>query len=149
MPSTGKNFKVLIVDDQKDARLLLKSILKEYICLESDTAKDAIKKVKENQDIKIVILDNLLPDFNGIMAMPKMKAINPTLKFIMVTVQENITLARNAIKLGAIDYIVKPYKRSEIKNAMGLAIDCIEAEEYQKFIFDKLEKYRQKFGEIE
>lgn len=106
-----KLIKILIVDDDKSVRYFLDLFLKKkgyqnVIAVESgQEALDIIKK----EDIKLVLLDVRMPGMDGIEVLRNIKQIRNETAVIMVTAFPDEEKAKEAIKEGAYDYIIKPF----------------------------------------
>jgi two-component system response regulator AtoC len=115
---------VLIVDDQKLIRNSLKSALHNegYRVFIAETGKEGLSIfIKENIDL--VLLDIRLPDANGIDVLKQIRAVNDDIIVIMMTGYGTIESAVTAMKLGAFDYINKPFKTKHISTIIKLALE--------------------------
>ncbi len=132
---------ILVVDDEEFIRLNLKRIFseEEYNVILEDTGKGAIDQIKNNK-IDIALLDINLPDINGLEVLKQIKEIQPGLLVIMITGYASVESAVNAIKLGAYDYIKKPFKADAIKLITRLAL---ETQTLKKTV-EELQKQTQK-----
>ncbi len=125
-----KKVKVLVVDDVEEIVRFLSRILESegYKVLSARNGKVAVEIVqKELPDA--VIMDIKMPIMNGIEAMKKMKSIIPLLPVIFITAFGEIDSAVHAIKLGAYNYVTKPFEQENIiitlKNALNeLRLKC-------------------------
>jgi len=109
--SGGIESKVLIVDDDKNVRDFLERFLKQkgYLSVQSvESGKEAIDIIGE-QDIKLVLLDIKLPGIDGIEVLRKIKEIKQDTGVIIITGFPEEATAKEALKLGAYDYIMKPF----------------------------------------
>ncbi len=115
---------ILVVDDEEFIRLNLKRIFSEenYNVLLENTGNGAIERIKSDK-IDIALLDINLPDINGLDVLKQIKEIQPDLLVIMITGYASVESAVNAIKLGAYDYIKKPFKADAIKLITRLALE--------------------------
>jgi len=106
---------VLVVDDNKDMQFTLSSILKEegYEPLTMGDGKRAIKEVKTKSP-DVVLLDIRLPGMDGMKILEEMRKIDKDLIVIMLTAYGDVKGAVKAMKLGAFDYITKPFDNEEI-----------------------------------
>ncbi len=115
--------KILIVDDDKDMRWNLSNILKAegYNVIAAGDGKKAITEV-ENHFPSMVFLDIRLPDMDGIQILERIKKIDKDIVIIMITAYGDVKGAVSAMKLGAFDYIVKPFDNEKltlvVKNAL-------------------------------
>ena len=106
-----KNVKFLIVDDDNDVREFLERFLKQkgYQQIQKvDSGEEAIK-VCEKEDINLVLLDIKLPDRDGISVLKEIKKMKKNIGVIMITGFPEEESAKEAMKLGAYDYIMKPF----------------------------------------
>jgi two-component system chemotaxis response regulator CheY len=109
--------KILVVDDASFMRNVLKDIIKSNgLASEIFEAADGIEGVKAFQKIKpdLVTMDVNMPRADGIQALRAILKIDPTAKVIMITSVEEKHIVQDAIKLGARDYVVKPFDRSNV-----------------------------------
>ncbi len=113
----GVASKILVVDDASFMRNVLKDIIKSNgLASEIFEAGDGIEGVKAFQKIKpdLVTMDVNMPRADGIQALRAILKIDPTAKVIMITSVEEKHIVQDAIKLGARDYVVKPFDRSNV-----------------------------------
>jgi len=113
----GVASKILIVDDASFMRSVLKDIIKSNgLASEIYEAGDGIEGVKTFLKIKpdLVTMDVNMPKADGIQALRAILKIDPTAKVIMISSVEEKHIVQDAIKLGARDYVVKPFDRSNV-----------------------------------
>jgi len=113
----GVASKILIVDDASFMRSVLKDIIKSNgLASEIFEASDGIEGVKSFLKIKpdLVTMDVNMPNADGIQALRAILKIDPTAKVIMISSVEEKHIVQDAIKLGARDYVVKPFDRSNV-----------------------------------
>ena len=104
---SARESKVLIVDDDKSVRNFLEKFLKQkgYQWVKSvDTGVEALDII-EKDVIKLVLLDIKLPIMDGMEVLRKIKEIRPDTDVIMITGFPEEATAKEALKLGAYDYI--------------------------------------------
>ena len=109
--------RILVVDDASFMRSVLKDIIKTNgLASEIFEAGDGIEGVKAYQKIKpdLVTMDVNMLKADGIQALRAILKINPQAKVIMITSVEEKHIVQDAIKLGARDYVVKPFDRSNV-----------------------------------
>jgi len=124
MSSVPQEKKILIIDDASFMRTVLKDIVKgNSLATEVIEAADGIEGVKAYQTHKpdLVTMDVNMPRADGIQALRAIMKIDPTAKVIMVTSIEQKQIVQDAMKIGARDYIVKPFDRSNV----GLVINKV------------------------
>lgn len=106
---------VLIVEDNKDMQFILSNILKDegYKVSIAEDGKRALKEI-ERCNYNLVLLDIRLPGMDGMQILDKMKEIDKDLSIIMLTAYGDVKGAVKAVKLGAFDYITKPFDNEEL-----------------------------------
>lgn len=107
---------VLIVDDEIECAELIKNYLskKGYIVDTALSTEEAMLKIKANQT-DVVLLDIRLPGMDGIIALKAIKDIDKSIIVIMTTAVQDDTIVKEAIKLGANGYLVKPFNISKLE----------------------------------
>lgn len=117
---------VLIIDDEADIRELVSDILKDegYTTKVAANAKEAIGQMEALHSLSAVILDIWLEgsEMDGIGILKKIKALHPTLPVIMISGHGNIETAVQTIRLGAYDFIEKPFKAEKLLILLERAI---------------------------
>lgn len=105
---------VLIVDDESSIRSGFSEILKDnYNILTAENGTIALEIISEVK-VDIVLLDILLPDIDGLDVLKKIKEINEEIEVIMVTGVKELDTVVKSMKLGAYDYINKPFNVDDI-----------------------------------
>ena len=106
--------KVLIVDDERGVRESIRMFLKgSYEVKTAANGTEAMACLIEMQP-DIVLLDLRMPDMSGIEVLKNIKSIDPTVEVIIVTAYATVDTARKALRLGAFDYITKPFNPQEL-----------------------------------
>ena len=109
---------ILICDDEEGIRESLKLILeKDYDLAFAESGDAAIEKMRSSP-ADIVILDIKMPKKDGLETLKELKNINPASKVIIATGYKSIDVAQEALRLGASDYIVKPFNRDNIRKVV-------------------------------
>ena len=117
--------RILIVDDASFMRTVLKDIIKSNgLASEIMEAADGVEGVKSFQKIQpdLVTMDVNMPRADGIQALRAILKINPNAKVVMVTAIEEKHVVQDAMKLGARDYVVKPFDRSNVPLVLNKVI---------------------------
>lgn len=111
--------KVLIVDDAKFMRVTLKNIIKDDFVVVGE-ASDGREAVKLYEELKpnIVTLDITMPNKDGIEALKEIKKIDPGAKVIMCSAMGQRKMVFKAVKNGAKDFLVKPFKKEDVKKKL-------------------------------
>jgi len=110
-----KTYKVFVIDDEQVIRNLFTRILtvKGHEVISVDNGKDALQKVME-QSFDIVFTDIVMPGSDGITTFKALRKLKPDLPIVIMTgfaVEDKI---EEAISLGAMDYLYKPFDNCEI-----------------------------------
>lgn len=117
---------LLIVDDEAGIRESLKWAFKEtYEVFLAAEGRQALRIVEEKVP-DLILLDILLPDINGLEILRQVKKQHKGLPVIMITATKTVKNAVEAMKLGADDYIVKPFDIDELKIIVQKAIKTQE-----------------------
>lgn len=133
----AKKFNLLIVDDEEPLRALLESELGESEEFAVDTAMDGGQAINQIQAkvYDVVLLDIRMPRVSGIEVLKFIQEYSPTTQVIILTNYADVKTAIETIKLGAYDFLAKPYDIDELFNTIHRAI-----ERKQLFIDNKLMK---------
>ncbi len=112
---SGKKKSVLIVDDEKVMRESLRDWLKDnYNVTVAETGEETIDLVKEH-DFDALIIDVRLTDKSGIDVLKEVKQLKPSINCITITAYPSVGLAVEAMKAGALEFMVKPFSPSQLE----------------------------------
>ncbi len=116
---------ILVIDDDDQLRKSFCKLLKEekYAVISAASGEAGIEIVKENV-LDLVILDMRLPGINGMETFKQIKKIDSKLPVIIVTAYGTTQIAIEATKMGAYDYVLKPFDVAEMLNLIQLAIEA-------------------------
>lgn len=125
---------IVIVDDDQEMQALLRDFFTAsgYSCTTFSSAKQALAELNTggalardsaNGDIDIIISDIKMPEMDGMEFVEKLKPVRPELPVILITAFGSIGSAIDAIRRGAYDYIVKPFKLAEMSVTVDRAVD--------------------------
>ncbi|MFT5726477.1 MAG: DNA-binding NtrC family response regulator [Desulforhopalus sp.] len=116
---------VLIVDDHEDLRYSLAKVVQKqgYRVTTAASGKHAIE-VLQSTVIDLVFLDIGLPDVNGIQLIPTIQEINNEVEIVILTGLNDAKTAVDALRAGALDYIVKPFDLLEFKSILNRIIQA-------------------------
>ncbi|MEA3490226.1 MAG: response regulator [Candidatus Omnitrophota bacterium] len=115
--------KILVIDDEIEICDLLEKFLtrKEYEVITATSAVEGIKKIKAEKP-DVVLLDIRMPEMNGVEAIKKIREIDKDIGIIMATAVMDEKIAQETVKLGAADYIVKPFDLDYLEKSLMLKI---------------------------
>ncbi|MDI6687574.1 MAG: sigma-54 dependent transcriptional regulator, partial [Desulfobacterales bacterium] len=133
---------ILVVDDERGIRQSFNMALKDkYHVLLAGTGEKAIDIFQKNT-IDLILLDILLPDIDGIDLLKKLKQTDPNTEIIMVTAVNDLQTAVRAIKLGAYEYIIKPFIVDDVLTVIGRALEKRRLVRQVVYLKNELERYQ-------
>jgi DNA-binding response OmpR family regulator len=114
---------VLIIDDEVAVNNNIRKILakKAYRVDQASSKEEALAKIQANS-YALVLLDLRIPGVNGLELLGAVKSAQPQARVIIVTGYASIETAKEAARMGAVDYLAKPFTPTEIRNAAERAI---------------------------
>ncbi|MDW7679717.1 MAG: sigma-54 dependent transcriptional regulator [bacterium] len=117
--------KILIVDDEEGVRYSFKRFLNDpiYRIVQAQNGKEALLKFNSD-NFDLIILDVRLPDLSGLEVLKKIKTLDPKMVVLIMTAYGTTEVAIEATKLGAYDYIIKPFSIPDIKKIIDEALYC-------------------------
>ncbi len=115
----GRPLRILVTDDSKLLRKKLRLELEKHGCevLEAENGKEAVMKTLQEKPDG-VFLDIVMPEVGGIEALRVLKEVSPDLPVIMLSSAGTPQKLMETLKLGALDFIQKPYTAVQIKKAL-------------------------------
>jgi DNA-binding response OmpR family regulator len=141
---------ILIVDDEKAVRDSLKELLvmEEYQVDEAGGGEEALELL-DDKDFDLVLLDIKMPGVDGIQVMQQMKKYHPETKSIILTGHGTLDTAIEAIRSGAQDYLLKPYKTDDILVSIGKALSAKAARQRKELLIEQLESSIDQLKDVE
>jgi len=120
---------IMVVDDDQGIIESFQALLEDsYSIITAKSGEEAMELLKKH-DIKLILLDIMMPGIDGIETLEKIKVIDRSIDVIMLTAVKEIRTAIKAMKLGAYDYVTKPFDIDEIK---ALVDKIFEKQEMEK-----------------
>ncbi|MBL4633042.1 MAG: sigma-54-dependent Fis family transcriptional regulator, partial [Kofleriaceae bacterium] len=109
---------VLVVDDKKNILRLMEKVLKlDAQVLTALNGADAIE-ILANNSIDVVLCDVRMPDMDGVAVLRECKKLCPNTQFILMTAYASVNTAIDALRLGALDYLTKPFEPEEARRVI-------------------------------
>jgi len=131
---------ILIVDDEIGARESLKMVFKEeYEVLLAKNAEESFRKLKECVP-DVILLDILLPDLDGLKVLERIKQEDPDATVIMITATRTVKTAVEAMKLGAYDYVTKPFDVDELRLIVNRALSNQALQKEVRYLREQIEE---------
>jgi DNA-binding NtrC family response regulator len=114
---------ILVVDDQQGSRESIKAVFsKTHKVSLAESAQEALKILSEKR-IDLILLDFMMPDKDGLSLLEEAKGLYPDLPIIMVSASSSVKPIVQAIRLGAHDYISKPFEVAELRRIVERALE--------------------------
>src|SRR5438876_10507161 len=133
---------ILVVDDEPGLRESFRLILDdEYEVIDVPDGAAALDVLRSSQ-VDLVLLDIRLPGMDGIEVLERIKAIDESVEVILVTAVKTVRTAVAAMKLGAFDYLTKPFEEDELLSLSRRALERRALEREVAFLRAELERKR-------
>ncbi len=117
---------VLICDDEEGIRESLKLILADFYNIRlSHNGLEAVELLKTFSP-DVMLLDIKMPKLHGLEILKQIKKVRPALPVIIVSGYQSVEIAQEAIKLGAADYIPKPFESKKVIQSVQLTLDSVK-----------------------
>jgi DNA-binding response OmpR family regulator len=118
---------ILVVDDEPELCDVLKKVLTKegYCVLIATSGHRGLSLLKKEKDIRLILLDLKMPAIDGLDLLKKMKKSWGRRKrpaVIILTAYGSLSSAREAMELGAVDYLTKPFDLKDVKRAVKEAL---------------------------
>jgi len=109
------NIRILVVDDDPYFLRGISRMLKSegYEVIEAPTGEDCLREMEEGKP-DLVFLDVMLPDTDGLTLIPKLRDMQPDISVIVMTAHRDIDIVIQALRLGAADFLKKPFELLEL-----------------------------------
>jgi putative two-component system response regulator len=115
--------RILIVDDEYEIRQLLLELLSEqFDCEGSSTAEEALEHLRKSQ-FELVISDITMPGMSGLDMIPHVKSVSPDTVVVMISGMQTVESAIGALRLGAFDYLMKPFDLRQVEAVVKRALE--------------------------
>lgn len=133
--------KILIVEDEPNMRKTLSSILQEeeYATLDTGKAKQGLE-ILSKENISLIISDIRMPEMDGLRFLRNLRETGYDIPVILITAYGSFDSAVEALRLGAYDYITKPFNPEAIVHTVKRALEHKKLEEENVFLKEELEK---------
>src|SRR5204863_1445453 len=137
----------LVVDDEESVRESFRLVLdQDYGVPDAPDGARALEIVRAHR-VDVVLLDIRLPEMDGIEVLERLKALDESVEVILVTAVKTVRTAVAAMKLGAFDYLTKPFEEDELLSLVRRALARRSLEREVVYLRSELER-RHDFDEI-
>lgn len=110
--------KILIIDDELMARYAVQQVLKDrYTIFTASGGREGLDFISQNP-VDLVVLDIKMPDMDGVSVLREIKKICPDTEVILLTAYAGVETAQSALRLGALDYLIKPFDKDDVINVI-------------------------------
>jgi two-component system, NtrC family, response regulator AtoC len=132
---------VLVVDDEPGVRASVKMVL-DGVCivLEASDGPAALEAVRSG-DVDVCLLDVRLPGMEGIEVLERLKRLDAGLEVVLVTAVRTVRTAVEAMKLGAYDYLTKPFAVEDLRSVVNRALERRALQREVRYLRDELARH--------
>jgi two-component system, NtrC family, response regulator AtoC len=111
---------ILVVDDEPGMLRYLRTMLEaeRYHVETASCAQEALQRLQRAPLPHLVLMDVVMPDMGGMQALEQAREMHPTLKVVMLSCLNDTRKAAQAVRLGALDYLSKPFEDRELETAI-------------------------------
>ena len=126
---SNSDINIVVVDDEEVVLSLVRDALEDD-GFTVDTAPDAFKalEIVENKRVDLIITDIRMPKMDGIEMVKRIRQTRPDVAIIFTTGYANLNSAKDALRQGASDYILKPFELKEIRHSVNKVVEKIKRE---------------------
>ncbi len=122
MPTTASP-RILIVDDEVEITEILADLLSDdYQCFRAGSAEQALSQLTQEQ-FHLVISDITMPGMSGLDMIPHVKELSPDTVVVMISGMQTVESAIGALRLGAFDYLMKPFDLRQVEAVVKRALE--------------------------
>jgi putative nucleotidyltransferase with HDIG domain len=115
--------RILIVDDEVEITEILADLLSEdYDCIRAGSAEEALTRLHEGE-FQLVISDITMPGMSGLDMIPHVKEFAPDTVVVMISGMQTVESAIGALRLGAFDYLMKPFDLRQVEAVVKRALE--------------------------
>jgi len=117
--------KILLVDDEPGMLRYIKTLLEvdDYKVETATTGEEALQRLEKGLHPDLVLLDVLMPGIDGLETLEKLRQKQPGLKVVMLSCVNDTKKVVQAMRLGAQDYLTKPFQKAELDKVLDLCLD--------------------------
>ena len=115
--------RILIVDDEIEITEILADLLSDhYECLKAGSAEEALSRLRQSE-FHLVISDITMPGMSGLEMIPHIKQLSPDTVVVMISGMQTVESAIGALRLGAFDYLMKPFDLRQVEAVVKRALE--------------------------
>src|ERR1700726_3025772 len=123
---------ILLVDDEPGMLRYIRTLLEvdEHKVQTASTGEEAVERVQKGLHPDLVLLDLLMPGIDGLQPLEKLRQLKPGLKVVMLSCVNDTRKVVQAMRLGAIDYLTKPFQKAELDAVIGQCVGTAKSDAY-------------------
>jgi two-component system, NtrC family, response regulator AtoC len=123
---------ILLVDDEPGMLRYIRTLLEvdEHKVQTASTGEEAVEHVQKGLQPDLVLLDLLMPGIDGLQTLEQLRRLKPGLKVVMLSCVNDTRKVVQAMRLGAIDYLTKPFQKAELDAVIGQCVGTAKGESY-------------------
>ena len=123
---------ILLVDDEPGMLRYIRTLLEvdEHKVHTATTGEEAVEHVQKGLQPDLVLLDLLMPGIDGLQTLEQLRQLKPGLKVVMLSCVNDTRKVVQAMRLGAIDYLTKPFQKAELDAVIGQCVGSAKVENY-------------------
>ncbi len=108
--------RILVVDDEPSLLGYIRTLLEvsSYSVETASSGTEALERVQRGFSPDVVLLDMLMPGMDGINTLEHLRAMDPAMKVVMLSCVSDTRKVAETIKLGALDYLAKPFQKADL-----------------------------------
>ncbi|WP_158942939.1 HD domain-containing phosphohydrolase [Granulicella sp. S190] len=117
--------RILVVDDEEPVRAVAEALLENlgYSVVTSSSAQDALTRLQQDPDYDLILSDIIMPGTDGLTLLDHLCADHPAIPVVMFSAVNDVHVVTSAFRRGSIDYLLKPFQRSELESIVLRAIE--------------------------
>lgn len=133
--------RILVIDDEVDMLMLLRMIIEDntgYAVETTNNASEALKMLRETS-YHLVVTDLKMPGIDGLELFREIRQIDPRLPVIIITAYASEASAEEAARLGAANFITKPFRKNSILFAIEKALELVRVKQENEALKERLD----------
>ncbi len=105
---------ILVIDDELAPRESIRMVLKDHYEVSTATGAHEGLEMMHDSHVDLVVMDIKMPRMDGITALQEIKSRHPDTEVVLLTAYASLETARDAIRFGAFDYLIKPFDKDDV-----------------------------------
>jgi cyclic di-GMP phosphodiesterase len=121
--SNSARSRILFVDDESEITAILTDLFEDqYECVTAGSAEEALERIRQS-DFELVVSDITMPGLSGLDMIPHVRSMAPNTVVVMISGMQTVESAIGALRLGAFDYVMKPFDLRQVEAVVKRALD--------------------------